>query len=90
LTAGIELYPVQCQTLEGANESAESVADHCKKQLIQLDAVTLGTTVRSVQSELERAFKLAEKWQALLLLDEAYVYLEQRRAKSLVHGLVSG
>jgi hypothetical protein len=44
-----------------------------------------------VEKGLKEAFGLAERWQALLLLDEADVYLEQRRSRNLTHnGIVSG
>lgn len=69
----------------------ESVAEYLQKPLLRLDAGTLGTTATSVENALKENFTLAERWNALLLLDEADVYLEQRKPRSLVHnGLVSG
>ncbi|KAJ3526735.1 hypothetical protein NM208_g11042 [Fusarium decemcellulare] len=74
----------------GKTLTAESVADYCKKPLLRLDAGTLGTSAYSVEKGLKDAFNLAERWHALLLLDEADVYLEQRKSKNLVHnGIVS-
>ncbi|KAF4453640.1 P-loop containing nucleoside triphosphate hydrolase [Fusarium albosuccineum] len=74
----------------GKTLTAESVADYCRKPLLRLDAGTLGTSASSVERGLQDAFDLAEKWHALLLLDEADVYLEQRKSKNLVHnGIVS-
>ncbi|RTE72010.1 hypothetical protein BHE90_013581 [Fusarium euwallaceae] len=68
----------------------QSVADYCQKPLLRLDAGTLGTTPSSVEKGLKDAFLLAERWHALLLLDEADIYLEQRKSKNLVHnGIVS-
>lgn len=44
-----------------------------------------------MEKELSTAFHLAEKWHAVVLIDEADVFLEQRKSKNLVHnGLVSG
>lgn len=44
-----------------------------------------------MEKGLKDAFLLAERWHALLLLDEADIYLEQRKSKNLVHnGIVSG
>ncbi|KAK4454128.1 P-loop containing nucleoside triphosphate hydrolase protein [Podospora aff. communis PSN243] len=74
----------------GKTLTAEGISDHCKKPLLRLDASTLGTSVGSVESGLTKTFKLAERWQALVLLDEADIYLEQRKSKNLTHnGLVS-
>ncbi|KAI0546701.1 P-loop containing nucleoside triphosphate hydrolase protein [Xylaria curta] len=74
----------------GKTLTAESVAEYFQKPLLRLDAGTLGTTASSVERALKKTFALAERWNALLLLDEADVYLEQRKSKSLVHnGLVS-
>ncbi|RSM18178.1 hypothetical protein CDV31_002903 [Fusarium ambrosium] len=74
----------------GKTLTAESVADYCRKPLLRLDAGTLGTTPSSVEKGLKDAFLLAERWHALLLLDEADIYLEQRKSKNLVHnGIVS-
>ncbi|KAK4212750.1 P-loop containing nucleoside triphosphate hydrolase protein [Rhypophila decipiens] len=74
----------------GKTLTAESISDYCKKPLLRLDASTLGTSVDSVETGLTRAFNLAEKWQALVLIDEADIYLEQRKSKNLTHnGLVS-
>ncbi|KAF9767431.1 hypothetical protein IL306_000018 [Fusarium sp. DS 682] len=74
----------------GKTLTAESVADYCQKPLLRLDAGTLGTSPSSVEKGLKEAFGLAERWHALLLLDEADVYLEQRRSRNLVHnGIVS-
>ncbi|KAK0738444.1 P-loop containing nucleoside triphosphate hydrolase protein [Schizothecium vesticola] len=74
----------------GKTLTAESVSDYCNKPLLRLDASTLGTSVSSVENGLTTTFKLAERWQALVLLDEADIYLEQRKSKNLTHnGLVS-
>ncbi|KAM0405696.1 hypothetical protein ACHAQC_000784 [Fusarium culmorum] len=75
----------------GKTLTAESIADYCKKPLVRLDAGTLGTSPKSVEDGLKKAFCLAERWHALLLLDEADVYLEQRRSRNLTHnGVISG
>ncbi|CAF3613011.1 unnamed protein product [Fusarium graminearum] len=74
----------------GKTLTAESVADYCKKPLVRLDAGTLGTSPKSVEEGLRNAFRLAERWHALLLLDEADVYLEQRKSRNLTHnGVIS-
>jgi hypothetical protein len=68
----------------------ESIADYCQKPLFRIDAGTLGTSPKSVEEGLKKAFQLAERWNSLLLLEEADVYLEQRRSRNLTHnGVIS-
>lgn len=51
----------------------------------------LGTTASEVEEELERNFALASRWECILLLDEADVFLAQRERKDFVrNGLVAG
>ena len=72
-------------------ENTESVADQCKKPLLRIDASLLGTSVKSVETGLSEALRLAEKWRAVALLDEADVFMEQRTTSDLErNGLVSG
>ncbi|KAL2209665.1 hypothetical protein CC79DRAFT_1271386, partial [Sarocladium strictum] len=73
------------ETGVGKTLTAESLAEYYQKPLVRLDAGILGTSAGSVERGLKDAFRLAERWHALLLLDEADVYLEQRRSRNLVH-----
>lgn len=87
LTAGKFYRPSDSQT----NNWLESIADYCQKPLVRIDSGTLGTSPKSVEKGLKKAFQLAERWHAVLLLDEADVYLEQRRSRNLTHnGVISG
>lgn len=91
LTAGMFHSTSRSHDTSLNSHSVESVADYCRKPLLRLDAGSLGTSVSSVETGLKKAFNLAERWHALLLLDEADVYLEQRKSKNLQHnGIVSG
>lgn len=44
----------------------------------QISAGELGTTVKKLETQLPLIFQRANKWNAVLLLDEADVFLEQR------------
>lgn len=46
--------------------------------LLRMDAATLGSDMAEVEKNLTSIFQLAERWQAISLLDEADVFLEQR------------
>lgn len=51
----------------------------------------LGTTASDVQDELEKNFTLASRWDCILLLDEAEVFLASRDRKDFQrNGLVAG
>ncbi|KAK8097411.1 hypothetical protein PG984_016550 [Apiospora sp. TS-2023a] len=72
----------------GKTLTAEGIADYCHKPLLRLDAASLGTTASSVEKELKKAFKIAETWHAVVLLDEADVFLEQRQSRDLSHNAI--
>ena len=49
-----------------------------KKPLYLVEAGELGTTADVLDPNLSRIFKLAGKWGAVVLIDEADVFLEER------------
>ena len=74
-----------------ANSITESVAEFCKRPLYTISASDIGTSPSSVELDLGKALRLAEKWSAIILIDEADVFLEQRTTNDLVRtSLVSG
>ena len=74
-----------------ANSITESIAEFCKRPLYTISAGDIGTSPSSVELGLGKALRLAEKWSAIILIDEADVFLEQRTTNDLVrNGLVSG
>lgn len=69
----------------------ESVAEHCKRPLYVIGSGELGNTTSQIEGRLSIALKLAAKWHAIVLIDEADVFLEQRTATDLErNSLVSG
>jgi SpoVK/Ycf46/Vps4 family AAA+-type ATPase len=60
------------------------VAEETKRPLISLTSADIGTDPLSVEEKLSYWFKLAKAWKAILLLDEADVFLERRSATDLV------
>lgn len=51
----------------------------------------MGIDAKSVEKSLGEAFEMAAKWNAIILLDEADVFLEARRVNDLQrNSLVSG
>ncbi|KAM7197818.1 P-loop containing nucleoside triphosphate hydrolase protein [Naviculisporaceae sp. PSN 640] len=67
----------------GKTLTAESVADYCRKPLLRIDASMLGITADSVETQLAASFHLAEKWNCVILIDEADVFLDRRTSSDL-------
>jgi hypothetical protein len=69
----------------------ESIVEHFRKPLLRVDLGRFGTNAVAVEAGLSKVFKYAERWQAVCLLDEADVFLEQRRNNNLArNNIVSG
>ncbi|KAM0328136.1 hypothetical protein ACHAQA_005542 [Verticillium albo-atrum] len=74
----------------GKTLTAESVADHCRRPLLRLDAGIMSGDISEVEKAVSGALKLAERWKAIALIDEADVFLQQRSLTDLTrNGLVS-
>ncbi|KAK3340861.1 hypothetical protein B0H65DRAFT_578914 [Neurospora tetraspora] len=62
----------------GKTSTAETIAIAARKPLFSISVADVGTEAKHVESNLARIFALATSWQAILLLDEADVFLESR------------
>ncbi|KAI9680202.1 MAG: hypothetical protein M1829_001439 [Trizodia sp. TS-e1964] len=62
----------------GKTSTAECVAESNGKPLFPITCGDLGLTADDVEQELEEKFHLAQRWDCVLLLDEADVFLAQR------------
>ncbi|KAI9172657.1 ATPase family AAA domain-containing protein [Paramyrothecium foliicola] len=67
----------------GKTFTAEAVAERSRVPLYSMSAGDLGTKPSEVESALERALELCRMWNAMLLLDEADVFLGERTNESL-------
>ena len=54
-----------------------------RKPLYVVSSGELGTTARELDKELTRIFKSATKWGAVVLIDEADIFLEKRDTNNL-------
>jgi hypothetical protein len=67
------------------------VADYTKRPLYTVSSGDLGVDPAAVERALLDALELAAHWNAIVLLDEADIFLEQRSNHDLQrNGLVSG
>jgi len=67
----------------GKTFTAESVADHIQRPLYVLNSGELGIQPTEVEDNLSKVLMLAVAWNAILLIDEADVFLEQRSLHDL-------
>ncbi|EXL90487.1 hypothetical protein NOF04DRAFT_20586 [Fusarium oxysporum II5] len=73
----------------GKTSTAECVADLCQKPLYPITCGDLGITAEQVETRLKRIFVQAQKWECVLLLDEADVFLSERTNDVKHNSLVS-
>ncbi|KAF7114925.1 hypothetical protein CNMCM5793_000695 [Aspergillus hiratsukae] len=67
----------------GKTLTAESVAEVMKVPLYVMSAGDLGTSASSVEEALKDILRMVPKWGAVLLLDEADVFMETRNSTDL-------
>lgn len=67
----------------GKTLTAESVAEEMRVPLYMMSAGDLGVDPRHVENTLKDIMEMCTKWNAILLLDEADVFLEQRSLHEL-------
>lgn len=73
------LFPAQSELW--SNEII--VAEQLRRPLYKLESGDLGTIVNTVESALKDTLRRCTQWNAVLLIDEADVFLERRSADSL-------
>jgi SpoVK/Ycf46/Vps4 family AAA+-type ATPase len=62
----------------GKTLTAESMAEHMKRPLYSISAGELGSSAGGMEQALDRVLELSTRWNAVLLLDEADVFLLRR------------
>lgn len=67
----------------GKTFTAEAVAEKSRVPLYSMSAGDLGTKPADVEKALQRALELCRMWDAMLLLDEADVFLTSRDSESI-------
>lgn len=67
----------------GKTLTAESVAEHTRRPLYSVSSGELGTNPSELEQNLSRILDVATVWKAVLLLDEADVFLEKRSLHDL-------
>jgi len=62
----------------GKSLTAEAISEYLKKPLYIISAGDLGTVASTLDRELTKVFELSVIWNAVVLIDEADVFLEKR------------
>ena len=68
----------------GKTLTAEAVAEEVRRPLYVLSSGELGSSPEQIELNLKRALELAQTWGAVLLLDEADVFLSKRSSHDLI------
>ncbi|EUC42158.1 hypothetical protein COCMIDRAFT_39758 [Bipolaris oryzae ATCC 44560] len=67
----------------GKTLTGESIAEYLQCPLYAVSAGELGTNSRALEADLNRIMEITHSWGAILLLDEADVFLEARQPNDL-------
>ncbi|KAI2642294.1 hypothetical protein GGS21DRAFT_501824 [Xylaria nigripes] len=71
----------------GKTSTAETIAIATRKPLFSISVSDVGTKATHVESNLSKIFSLAAYWKAILLIDEADVFLESRGRGGIVQSM---
>jgi SpoVK/Ycf46/Vps4 family AAA+-type ATPase len=67
----------------GKTSTAETIATYTKRPLYSITCGDIGTTPHEIEKRLQEHFRLANKWECVLLLDEADVFMAKRDWQSM-------
>ncbi|KAJ7787163.1 P-loop containing nucleoside triphosphate hydrolase protein [Mycena olivaceomarginata] len=62
----------------GKTLTAECIAEYTRRPLYVVSSADLSTSVSNLERELARILGVAHTWKAVLLIDEAHIFLEKR------------
>jgi len=74
----------------GKTLTAEAIAEILHRPLYAVSMAEMGTTPQELESKLTQVFELASLWDALVLMDEADIFLERRGQKEIVRNAMVG
>jgi len=74
----------------GKTLTAEAVAEVLKRPLYAVSVGELGTNPETLEEKLQTVLQTAQRWNAVLLLDEADVFLEARRSGDIDRNAMVG
>ena len=88
-TQPVRLMFCACRTYDD-NHTIECIAQFTKRPLISLTISDIGTDPEDAERNLTSYFERAKLWDAIILIDEADIYMERREVQDLTrNSLVS-
>lgn len=76
--------------MTGKTLTAEAVAEMLHKPMYSVTLGELGTTPSELENNLRDILELATVWNALVLMDEADIFLERRGQKEIIRNAMVG
>lgn len=86
--AGGAIFLLKGEPGVGKTLTAEVVSEQKRLPLLRVNVGRLGTEPSEVESNLKVYLELAERWGAILLLDEADIFLEARDSENVVRNAI--
>lgn len=74
----------------GKTLTAEAISEAQKKPLYMVSVGELGTEVSSLEAAMKRILTVAQRWNAVLLIDEADIFLEARDTNNIQRNAMVG
>lgn len=74
----------------GKTLTAEVFAEFQKRPLYTMEMSEIGTSLKDVEANLQKIFARAKKWNAVLLFDEADIFLSERVSSDLERSAIVG
>lgn len=75
---------------QGKTLTAEALAEHLHRPLYSVSVGELGVDPQSLENTLRNILDLVTQWNAVLLMDEADIFLEQRDEKDILRNAMVG
>lgn len=74
----------------GKTLTCEAIAEKMHKPLYSVTVGDIGTDARTVEANLSKIISLSHRWMAIILLDEADIFLEQRTINDIQRNALVG
>ena len=74
----------------GKTLTCEAISEHLHKPLYSITVGELGTEPHYLEKNLVRILEIADSWKAVILIDEADVFMEKRTTKDIIRNAMVG
>jgi SpoVK/Ycf46/Vps4 family AAA+-type ATPase len=74
----------------GKTLTCEAISEHLHKPLYSVTVGELGTTAVDLERKLNRILEVADSWKAVILIDEADVFMEKRNTQNIERNAMVG